>query len=57
MAAMGRISQRAPVMYAPRLFSATSQKMQNLQTLPVAQFEPAALIDPNLLSEVCMTLF
>ena len=50
---MGRISQRAPVMYAPRLFSGAIQKMRNLQTLPVAQFEPAVLIDPDLLSEVC----
>ena len=50
---MGGISQRAPIMYAPNLFTDAKRNMRNLEVVPAADFEPATLLDPNLLSEVC----
>jgi hypothetical protein len=54
---MGQINQRAPIMFAPNLYTDASQSMQNMAVIPPADFEPAELIDPNLLSEVCYSGF
>ena len=46
-----------PVAYAPNQFSDVSWAMQRMSVLPVPEPEPFVFIDPNLLSEVCSSVY